>query len=101
MTFVLDQTADVSGTSLIGYFHGISRAQLIGAFGEPYKPKPPGSYKVSAEWRFRSDAGEVYTVYDWKGDEWHIGAKCDGWDDPTNRPRAAAFASWLRAKVLS
>jgi hypothetical protein len=63
----LSQEEDYStGTSLKGYLHNTTYAQLIEAFGQPtYTPEDSGDGKVNFEWIFEFN-GEIFTVYDWK-----------------------------------
>jgi len=63
----LSQEEDYStGTSLKGYLHNTTHAQLIEAFGQPtYTPEDSGDGKVNFEWIFEFN-GEIFTVYDWK-----------------------------------
>jgi hypothetical protein len=62
MTIKLNNDADVCGTSLIGHVN-TSYAKLVKAFGEPIESD---GYKVSGEWVFEDDDGNVFTLYDWK-----------------------------------
>jgi hypothetical protein len=81
--FKADKNADVNGTS----YHGISVSatvnQLTEAFGQPHFEGCEDD-KVTYEWLFSNDDGDVFTVYDWKHYylisedsyiDWHIGSK--------------------------
>ena len=81
----LSQEEDYStGTSLKGYLHNTTYAQLIEAFGQPTYSQESGDGKVQFEWIFEFN-GEIFTLYDWKTydesytleeyDRWHVGAK--------------------------
>ncbi len=59
--YKLDQDANISMTSYKGSFFA-TFPQMIKKFGEGRK----GDYKVSMEWSFTNDDGNVFTVYDWK-----------------------------------
>ena len=61
--FVLDPTASVPGMHKVGDFK-VAPADLVRAFGPP--PLRGDAYKTSGEYRFVSDAGEVFALYDWK-----------------------------------
>ncbi len=62
MTFKLDMDGDHRGTSLRGYVNVVP-AELVKRFG---KPKESDGYKVSGEYLFVDEDGNVFTVYDWK-----------------------------------
>ena len=73
------------GTSLKGYLHNTTYAQLVEAFGQPtYNPEDSGDGKVNFEWVF-DFTGEIFTLYDWKTYDvqytinelttWNIGGK--------------------------
>ncbi len=103
--FVVDGTASVDGTYLVGSIH-TSYAELVDAFGEPL---PGDDYKVSSEWIIRDTlSGKVFTIYDWKETDlyredlptvekfrssgrttWHIGGKSNPSD----------FINWLTSKL--
>jgi hypothetical protein len=61
-TFQVNTEANTCGTCLQTKFVG-NYAQLVGMFGEPIESD---GYKVSGEWVFESEDGDVITVYDWK-----------------------------------
>ena len=74
-----------TGTSLKGYLHNTTYAQLVEAFGQPtFNPEDSGDGKVNFEWVFEFN-GEVFTLYDWKTYDvqytinelttWNIGGK--------------------------
>ena len=52
-----------AGTHLQGYIEA-AFPDLEKAFGKPIDR--PDGYKVSGEWIFEGDGGEVFTLYDWK-----------------------------------
>ena len=60
--FHLTPNADINGTHKIGEIH-IRFLDLVTMFG---MPEESDGYKVSGEWRFTSDSGKVFTIYDWK-----------------------------------
>jgi len=74
-----------TGTSLKGYLHNTTYAQLVEAFGQPtFNPEDSGDGKVNFKWVFEFN-GEVFTLYDWKTYDvqytinelttWNIGGK--------------------------
>lgn len=78
------------GTSLKGYLHNTTYAQLVEAFGQPtYTPEDSGDGKVNFEWVFDFN-GEIFTLYDWKTYDvqytinelttWNIGGKTSYYD---------------------
>lgn len=90
--FIVNKNASINGSSLKGYFIA-PFSDLVVAFGEP---QGFDDYKVSTQWVFESDDGEVFTLYDYKvtslyepdydsvdqfrarkSYEWHIGGKTD------------------------
>jgi hypothetical protein len=62
MKFKLDYDADINGTCLKNYVEA-SYEDLEALFGAPM---PGDDYKVSGEWVFESEEGDVVTLYDWK-----------------------------------
>jgi hypothetical protein len=104
--FKLNQDASANGTSLQGYVD-IAPATLVKVFGEPNESD---GYKVSGEYVFTDDKGNVFTLYDWKSttlydpeymrpsDLWamtepweiHIGGAGGDWE---------AFREWLLKEV--
>lgn len=62
MKFKLDNYADPIGTSLKNYVEA-SYEDLEYLFGTP---TISDDYKVSGEWVFTSEDGDVVTLYDWK-----------------------------------
>lgn len=108
MKFELDNDADRSGTSLQGYFTA-SYADLSRLFGEA---ADSDGYKVSSEWTFVSEDGEVFALYDYKETslydrdnpsveefralktyDWHIGA--------SHNSNIKAFKAWLKEQIGS
>jgi len=74
-------TQIANGTSYHGYTVKTTLGLLKAVMGEPSSNSGDG--KVQYEWTMETDAGDVFTVYDWKEDikikddtkiEWHIGA---------------------------
>ena len=63
--FQVDMNADICGTSLKGRITA-NYAKLVELFGEPQESD---GYKVSGEWVFTDDDGNVFTLYDWKETE--------------------------------
>lgn len=60
--FKLNNNADVNGTSLIGHVI-LNYQSIVKHFGPPIESD---EYKVSGEWVFEDDKGNVFTLYDWK-----------------------------------
>jgi len=60
--FRLNQDADINGSHRQSEVYA-SPARLIEKFGEPIESD---GYKVSGEYIFDNDEGEVFTLYDWK-----------------------------------
>ena len=69
MKITLNNDADVCGTSRVGEITA-SYAALEAAFGEPIESD---GYKVSGEWSFETDEGDVFTLYDWKSTKLYDG----------------------------
>lgn len=104
-TFKIDSTADVNGTHRVGEIE-TTYAKLRKAFGEPTECD---GYKVSGEWTFTDEQGQVFTLYDWKltslydsdlptveefrrkrkPSQFNIGGNCD----------ATNFILWLKGKI--
>lgn len=63
--FKVDFDADINGTSLKGHVTA-NYNKLVKLFGEPMESD---GYKVSGEWVFTDDDGNVFTLYDWKSTE--------------------------------
>jgi hypothetical protein len=61
--FRLDPLADTAGMHRVDDIE-IPPAVLVGMFGPPGRGSDDG--KVSGFYRFTSNAGEVFTLYDWK-----------------------------------
>lgn len=106
MNFKLSKKSG-AGTSLQEYFT-CGYYQITEKFGPPNNEGD--DYKVSTEWVFESDAGDVFTVYDYKETslydtglpsvavfrtqpeyEWHIGAR--------DKISAQLFKAWLQSQV--
>jgi hypothetical protein len=73
---------DPSGTSFFNDTIQASVTDLIKMFGEPDDDNNSGDDKVNFEWTCETEAGDVFTVYDWKNYRsisrteivsWHIG----------------------------
>jgi hypothetical protein len=96
-----------NGTSLQEYFT-CSYKDIVKRFGPPNTDGD--EYKVSTEWVFESDSGEVFTVYDYKETslydselpsvatfrnmpeyDWHIGAR--------DKIGAQLFKAWFQSQV--
>lgn len=105
-TFTINNEADPSGTCLQGYLVG-NYKKIVEMFGEPIESD---GYKVSAEWVFVSEKGDVVTLYDWKSTnlydddlpsveefreldqyKFHIGAK--------DKATALNFQDWFMAQL--
>ena len=65
MVYRLNLNADVDMSSLKGHVVA-NYPELRLLFGEPIESD---GYKVSGEWVFEDDNGNVFTVYDWKETE--------------------------------
>jgi hypothetical protein len=104
MTYRVDESANISGTSFHGLTIRATTAELEELFG------PAGlsdGYKVSHEWDFVDESGNVFTLYAWKDTplysesilmpspdqtrNWHIGHRTgtDGF----------AFSNWLHETI--
>ena len=59
-------TKDAVGTSFHGTVINSSIAELKRVLGEPETEQNDGSDKVNVEWIMETEAGDVFTVYDWK-----------------------------------
>jgi hypothetical protein len=82
MNFKVDHTANATGTCLQGKME-IKYTDLVRLFGEP---ATIADNKVSVEWTFVNEDGDIVTLYDWKSNDlsfktsnkpyvFHIGAK--------------------------
>jgi len=82
MNFKVDNNADASGTYLQGKME-LKYTDLVRLFGEPVTTADD---KVSVEWTFANEDGDVVTLYDWKNSDlsfktsnerhvFHVGAK--------------------------
>lgn len=60
--FKLDPSAETVGSGRVGTLY-IAPATLVKVFG---KPNMADEYKVSGEYIFRAEDGQVFTVYDYK-----------------------------------
>ena len=60
--FKLNQNANTSGTHRVGTIH-LKPRDIIKAFGFPQNSD---GYKVSGEYIFTDEIGEVFTLYDYK-----------------------------------
>jgi hypothetical protein len=80
--FRLDPHADTAGTCRVNAIE-IPPAVLVGLFGPPGPASLEG--KVSGDYRFTSDAGDVFTLYDYKQTTLYHG------DDDERWPTPAAF----------
>ena len=60
--FQLDFNANINGTCRQSEIN-VAPARLIELFGEPGESD---GYKVSGEYVFVNEAGDVFTLYDWK-----------------------------------
>lgn len=82
MNFKVDHTANATGTYLQARME-LKYTDLVRLFGEPITTEDD---KVSVEWTFVNEDGDVVTIYDWKSNdlsfktsghpyEFHFGAK--------------------------
>jgi hypothetical protein len=97
--FKLNKNADANFTS----FHDVtlksSPSKLIEVFGAPHFQDIDG--KVNMEWKFESEDGEVFTLYDWKEGkldaltpiEFHIGSRSEGYKEEM------LFKDWLEKEL--
>lgn len=110
MTFKLDNDIDIGGTSRTAGIRLVP-AVLVKRFGPP---READGYKVSGEYVFTDDEGNVYTLYDWKATdvyaydmpsarilwgsskpfEFHIGSRQDAAED------IEALKTWLAEKTV-
>jgi hypothetical protein len=74
---------DTNGTSFHGHTIRASVKDLIAVCGEPLYVCNDHYEKVQYEWVLETNAGDIFTIYDWKEYrffdeseiiEWHIGA---------------------------
>jgi len=103
--FKLSQDADTNGTHLQDHVV-LAPAALIEKFGQPQESD---GYKVSGEYSFENEAGEVFTLYDWK---WTDLYDSDGvpvdefWNSWTpiqfnigGKSLAFDFVTWLKGEI--
>ena len=103
--FKLSQDADINGTHRVGHIMA-TPALLVEKFGQPQESD---GYKVSGEYSFENDAGEVFTLYDWKCTELYdsYGIPVDEfWNTWTpiqfnigGKSSAFDFITWLQGEV--
>ena len=104
--FALAPDANINGTHLQDSIMVAPQA-LVAAFGEPGESD---GYKVSGEYVFRSDEGEVFTLYDWKMTTLYDGANTlrphDLWDLESpiefhigGNTGAGEFKEWLQFQL--
>jgi hypothetical protein len=77
--FKLSQDADINGTHRVGGMT-CAPATLVEKFGQP---QASDEYKVSGEYTFENEAGEIFTLYDWKSTSLY--------DDDFGRPSPRVF----------
>lgn len=103
--FKLSQDADTNGSHRQSEIY-VSPAKLIEKFGEPIESD---GYKVSGEYVFDNDEGEVFTLYDWKAttlyDDYGV-TPSDFWQEQSavqfnigGKTNAFDFVDWLK-KVM-
>lgn len=105
MVFELNNYAAIDGTSLKGYVIA-SYAELKRLFGDA--PECDG-YKISGQWVFENNDGNVFTLYDWKetelyDDELPSVKKFRNSDEPTEfhvggKTSAIDFINWIDYKL--
>jgi hypothetical protein len=105
--FKLSQDADINGTHRVGEIT-CAPATLVEKFGQP---QASDGYKVSGEYTFENEAGEVFTLYDWKSTSLYdddFGSPSPGafWRQASpqqfnigGRTNAFDFVDWLEGKV--
>ena len=104
--FTLSQDADINGTHLQGHIT-VAPAVLVEKFGQP---QGCDGYKVSGEYAFENEEGEVFTLYDWKcttlydsdagvtpSDFWS--QACPRRFNIGGRTNAFEFTDWLKREV--
>lgn len=70
----------IIGTSYYGHTLISTVNKIAEAIGEPHSG-PSGDGKTSVEWRFVTDNGLVFTIYDWKD-----------YDNPASKNRDRLYA---------
>ena len=101
--YQVNPDASISGTSFHGTTIAATTKQLEDAFGPSHEGD---GYKVSHEWDFEDDEGNVFTLYAWKDTymydpgygmpgpndvrQWHVGSHGGGESD---------FADWVREQL--
>lgn len=104
--FKLNQDADINGTHRQSEVQ-VSPARLIEVFGQPIESD---GYKVSGEYVFESEEGDVFTLYDWKATTLYSPdygvAPSEFWRQTCLRDFnigghkfAGDFVQWLKGKV--
>lgn len=104
--FKLSQDADINGTHRQSEIR-VAPARLIEVFGKPIECD---GYKVSGEYVFENQEGDVFTLYDWKATtlydpEWGV-TPSDFWSQTCLRDFnigghkfAGDFVDWLKKAV--
>src|SRR4051812_42851603 len=69
---MLKQRLFAAGTALMGYLPAeLTEAEISAFMG--FQPIITDDGKTTREWIGETPAGAVVTVYDYKGDRWHVG----------------------------
>lgn len=108
MDFIIDNQANNSGTCYQGRLVG-NYQKIIERFG---KPVESDGYKVSGEWIFKSENGDIVTLYDWKStklydeelplvEEFKHFPQCVFNIGAHNRSAANAFSNWFIRQFTS
>ena len=104
--FTLNQNADTNGTHRQSEIE-VAPARLIEVFGQPIACD---GYKVSGEYVFENQEGDVFTLYDWKATTLYCPdygvTPSDFWSQTCRRDfnigghkSAGDFVGWLKKQV--
>jgi hypothetical protein len=76
--FKLDPDANTQGTSYLTEIE-LAPRRLVDLFGQPEEPTET---KLSGLYTFTNEAGDVFTVYDWKATSRYYGDDDGSWPTP-------------------
>jgi hypothetical protein len=68
---MIKQISTNVGTSLIGYLPAWSTKKITNLVG--FQPIRQKGLKTTIEWILMNEAGTCVTIYNYKGDRWHVG----------------------------